>query len=191
MSSKKLCVLFFSAVLLMIIPSSADGAFTYESCMPENGKTKMMKNNDESRRIYCVTLETAEKLKERGWGTFDHEYFFAKLHIFGGHPFRGYDDKFFIVDFQRQMDIFNQFERDCMQDLPDELEGSFSILCFANFSNSTVLYSPSFAGENSVIEGLWAKGYVEIMGDNVTYYFENIDGTSSKGNTISLELYRE
>ena len=78
-----------------------------------------------------------------------------------------------------------------MQDIPDDLKSSFSILCFANFSNSTVLYSPSFAGEGSVIEGLWAKGYVEIIDDDVTYYFENINGTHSKGNTIPLELYLE
>ena len=71
--------IFFGVVLLIMVPVSADGAFTYESCMPENDKTKMMKNNNDSERIYCVSLETAEKLEDRGWGTFDHKYFFCQV----------------------------------------------------------------------------------------------------------------
>ena len=95
MSSKKLCALLFSAVLLMIIPSSADGAFTYESCMPQNAKTKMMKNSDDTGRIYCVTLETAEKLKERGWGTANEKYYFVWVLIQShvpGHETDNYAD---------------------------------------------------------------------------------------------------
>ena len=63
----------------MMVPASADGAFTYGTCIPENGKMLMKKlvlkkhphktymgfNND---KTYCVTLETSEKLEERGWG---------------------------------------------------------------------------------------------------------------------------
>ena len=83
MSSKKLCVLLFSVVLLMVVPVSADGAFNPYSCMEKYGKAKMIKNSDENKKIYCVSLKTAEVLEDRGWGINfgDSRYFLEGFHI--------------------------------------------------------------------------------------------------------------
>ena len=43
----------------------------------------MIKNSDDDKKIYCVSLSTAEILEDRGWGINlgDHDYF-LKTHTF-------------------------------------------------------------------------------------------------------------
>ncbi len=189
--SKVTIALFFSILLLMIVPGNVYGDFTYESCMPEFGKTKMMKNNDDTGRIYCVSVSTAEKLEERGWGTLNHNYFFVKLQIHGGNtPFRNFDDVIFLVDYKKQKDIFDKYEKDCQIQEQEMFKSSKNkIDCFVTFYNNTVFYSPWLAGEDSKIENFWAQGIITITDNKITYYFENNNGTYWEGKTTSLETF--
>lgn len=75
MNIKIFSSMFFYSLLLLYIPANVYAEFTYDSCMPEYGKTKMIKNNSDGSRIYCVSIETAKILEQRGWGTSDYNYF--------------------------------------------------------------------------------------------------------------------
>ena len=62
----------------MTVPRNMYGDFTYESCMPEFSKIKMMKNNDGSGRRYWISIPTTEKLEEIGMMAWSESLVFSK-----------------------------------------------------------------------------------------------------------------
>ena len=173
-SSKKLCVLFFSVVLLMVVPVSVDGAFTNNSCMKENGKAKMIKNSNENKKIYCVSLKTAEILEDRGWGINlgDNDYFlygvsFRELQGPNGSSSTGNSGpEIKIIDFENEKEKFYEWEQGCKVSVFSEKrdDGSiFEFVCELRYYNDTWVRMIS---ENSE--------YYEEYGPWVTFvkYFE-------------------
>ena len=71
-----LFVIFFSSMLFLSINSvnAANDRLDWNDCSWSDDERTPLKKIG-SDRLYCVTTETAKKLKERGWGTWSYGYF--------------------------------------------------------------------------------------------------------------------
>ena len=129
----------------MMVPSSTDG-FTNESCVAENGKAKMIKNSNENKKLYCVSLKTAKILEDRGWGiNFGDNDYFLKTNTFSqtcnsGCTGRGIILGFTTLDIEKDKWKLDGYEKECQNIVSfnrhDEDHYSESI-CEIRFYNDT------------------------------------------------------
>ena len=148
MNIKIFSSIFFCS-LLLCIPINVDAKFTYESCRPGSDKTKMIKNNSDGSRIYCVSIETAKILEQRGWGTSDYNYFHTKI-VRGEYNRGGFgrDLGEYSID-ENYSDAFIYLMDSC----PDWTKLSYGSplvrYCNLTFYNGTVLHMDIYGNWNS------------------------------------------
>ena len=176
MSSKKLCVLLFSVVLLMVVPVSADGAFNPYSCVEKNGKAKMIKNSDDDKKIYCVSLKTAEVLEDRGWGINfgDSRYFLEGISYqrtcFPESCIGRASNSVKIMDFEKDKEKFHEWLSWCNDIFYyKSVNGTRDIFsCTATFYNSTYWILVPLNPDHPKPDGVWMNSHTALEIDPFT-----------------------
>ena len=150
MNIKIFSSIFFCS-LLLCIPINVDAKFTYESCRSVYDKIKMIKNNSDGSRIYCVSIETAKILEQRGWGTSDHNYFHTEIER-GDSNKGGIDRAYweYSID-ENYSDAFMYIMDSCPDWVKQNIIKSNPMYhwCDLTFYNGTVLHMDVYGNWNS------------------------------------------